>query len=190
MSLRDAKTPSSPDRRPGESEAATDGTGRVTAWKFRVAVLKHHRSVYRMCYALLRDEQLAEDMTQEAFVKYWEQGADVARPKEWLHRVARNSCLDLLRKTDRVVGDEHFQTLSSGDEHDPAWRYQQGELSLRLRRLIDRLPEPQRSLIVLFDVQGMNGAECARILDINVNQVRVYLHRARRQLRLALEKSP
>ena len=60
---------------------------------------------------------------------------------------------------------------------------------MRLRRLIDKLPEPQRSLIVLFDVQGMNGAECARILDIDANQVKVYLHRARRRLRLGLEQS-
>lgn len=190
MSLRDAKTPSSPDRRPDESEATTDGTATVAAWKFHVVVLKHHRSVYRMSLALLRDEYLAEDVTQEAFVRYWQKGAGVARPKEWLHSVARNCCLDRLRKADRVVGDERVQTLVSGDEHDPAWQYQQDELSLKLRRLIDALPEPQRSLIVLFDVQGMNGAECARILDINVNQVRVYLHRARRQLRLALENSP
>lgn len=189
MSLRDATTPSSPERRPGESDATTDSTGTLARWKFRVAVLKHHRSVYRMSFALLRDEQLAEDVTQETFVSYWEQGADVNRPKEWLHRVARNRCLDRLRRADRVVGDERVQTLVSGDEHDPAWHYQQGELSLTLRRLIDKLPEPQRSLIVLFDVQGMNGAECARILGINVNQVRVYLHRARRHLRLALEKS-
>ncbi len=42
---------------------------------------------------------------------------------------------------------------------------------------------------MLFDVQGMTGAECAEILDLNVNQVKVYLHRARRRLRQALEES-
>jgi RNA polymerase sigma-70 factor (ECF subfamily) len=54
--------------------------------------------------------------------------------------------------------------------------------------LVNELPEPQRSLILLFDVQGMTGAECAEVLDLNVNQVKVYLHRARRRLRQALEE--
>ncbi|HLF12245.1 MAG TPA: sigma-70 region 4 domain-containing protein [Gammaproteobacteria bacterium] len=56
--------------------------------------------------------------------------------------------------------------------------------------LVDMLPEPQRSLIVLFDLQGVDGATCARILDLSVNQVKVYLHRARRRLRIKLEQSP
>jgi RNA polymerase sigma-70 factor (ECF subfamily) len=56
-----------------------------------------------------------------------------------------------------------------------------------LRASIAALPEPQRSLVVLFDVHGLDGAACARILGINTNQVKVYLHRARRRLRRELE---
>ena len=50
------------------------------------------------------------------------------------------------------------------------------------------LPEPQRSLLVMFDVQGHDGATCARVLGLNVNQVKVYLHRARRRLREQMER--
>ena len=189
ISLQETKTTSPPDGCSGEPGAATDGAGTVAALKFRVAVLKHHRSVYRMSCALLRDEQEAEDVTQEAFLRYWERGGSVERPKEWLHKVAHNACLDRLRKSGRFVSDERAQAAEVREERDPAWYYQQGELSVRLRRLIDKLPEPQRSLIVLFDIQGMNGAECAKILDIDANQVKVYLHRARRRLRLGLEQS-
>ena len=57
-----------------------------------------------------------------------------------------------------------------------------------LFRSVDTLPESHRSLIVLFDVQGVDGATCARILGLNVNQVKVYLHRARRRLREQLEQ--
>jgi len=51
------------------------------------------------------------------------------------------------------------------------------------------LPEPQRSLLVMFDVHGMDGAACARVLGLNANQVKVYLHRARRKLREQLERA-
>ena len=187
--MQEPTTTSPPDWCPGEPGSATDAPGTVAAWKFRVAVLKHHRSVYRMSCALLRDEQEAEDVTQEAFVRYWQRGGSVERPKEWLHKVAHNACLDRLRKSGRFVSNERAPEPEGREDRDPAWHYQQDELSAKLRRLIDTLPEPQRSLIVLFDIQGMNGAECAEILGINANQVKVYLHRARRRLRLELEQS-
>jgi RNA polymerase sigma-70 factor (ECF subfamily) len=74
------------------------------------------------------------------------------------------------------------------DGHDPEWHAKRDETSSRLQTLINRLAEPQRSLVLLFDVEGLSGAECAAALDLNINQVKVYLHRARRQLRRWLEE--
>ena len=158
-------------------------------WKFRLVVLQHHRNVYRLACALLRDDREAEDVTQEAFTRYWLRGAEVKRPREWLLTVARNACLDRLRVAGRFLSDTHASVSEPQEHRDPEWHYQQSELSSRLNNLIDSLPEPQRSLIVLFDIQGMSGAQCARILDLSANQVKVYLHRARRRLRLKLEAS-
>ena len=173
-----------------EADAAPAGTAVATPeWKFRLAVARHHRVVYRMAHALLRDEHEAEDVTQEAFMRYWKSSDSVRRPREWLMRVARNACLDRLRKAGRWAGDDNEALLEGREDRGPAWHVQRDELASRLRRLLDTLPEPQRSLIVLFDIQGMNGNECARILDINPNQVKVYLHRARRRLREKLEQS-
>ena len=73
------------------------------------------------------------------------------------------------------------------DGRDPVWHYEQSELAGKLRKLVDALPEPQRSLLVMFDVQGLDGATCARVLGLTVTQVKVYLHRARRKLRERLE---
>lgn len=156
---------------------------------FRVAVLRHHRLVYRYARAMLRDDREAEDVTQETFIRYWQRGAGVEHPREWLLAVARNACLDLLRRSGRWVHrDEPLDVPDPGEDCDPARQYQRRELAARLRELIDRLPEPQRSLVVLFDLQGLDGATCARILGINTNQVKVYLHRARRRLRTYLEE--
>jgi len=150
-------------------------------------VLQHQRPVYGLARALLRDDHEAEDATQEAFERLWKQGARIEKPKEWLMRVVRNACLDRLRRAGRTVSDADGHTPEPRDERDPAWHFDQGELGRRLGGAIDGLSEPQRSLVILFDVQGMSGAECARILQLSGEQVKVYLHRARRRLRTKLE---
>ena len=158
-----------------------------SAWRFRMAMLQHHRTVYSVCYRILRDAHEAEDVTQEAFLKYWQLSGEVRGAKAWLITVARNKCLDRLRATKRIVDADPEIFEQQADDRDPEWHASQDEIGSKLNQLISELPEPQRSLILLFDVQGMTGAECAEALDLNVNQVKVYLHRARRRLRLALE---
>ena len=165
-----------------------EGQGVISAWRFRLAVVLHDRAVYRLSAALLRDAREAEDVTQETFLSYWQHGASVERPREWLLRVARNACLGRLRKTGRLVSHEQADLPEASDNRDPAWHYEQHELADELKKVVDTLPEPQRSLIVMFDVQGVDGATCARILGLSLNQVKVYLHRARRRLRRQLEQ--
>ena len=162
--------------------------GVVATWRFRLAVLMHDRAVYRLAAALVRDAREAEDVTQEVFLSYWQHGTRVERPREWLMRVARNAALSRFRKSGRVVCQDPAELPEISDGHDPAWHYEQHELAGELRNLVDTLPEPQRSLLVMFDVQGHDGATCARVLGLNVNQVKVYLHRARRRLREQMER--
>lgn len=159
----------------------------VPAWRFRFAVMRYGRIVYRVAHGLLGDRHEAEDVSQEAFLRYWQRGGGVRRPKEWLLAVTRNACLDRLRRGRAAI--RGAEAPEPRDERDPPWYLEQRELGGRLRERIARLPEPQRSLVILFDVQGVDGATCARILGISVNQVKVYLHRARRRLRRELEES-
>ena len=160
-----------------------------SAWRFRVAVARHHKAIYRLCYGILGDGHEAEDVTQEAFLKYWQMSGEIRGAKAWLITVARNKCLDRLRSTKRIVDADPEFFEQQTEERDPEWHAKRDESRLRLHVLINELPEPQRSLVLLFDVEGLNGAECAEALNLNVNQVKVYLHRARRHLRRALEES-
>jgi RNA polymerase sigma-70 factor (ECF subfamily) len=168
-------------------DAEANAGAPVAGWRYRLAVVQHYRAVYRVAQAILRDSAEAEDVTQETFVRYWQRGAGIERPREWLMKVARNGCLDRLRKSGRYITGADEEVFEQPDHHDPAWHYQRRELAADLERAIARLREPQRSLVILFDVQGMSVAECAQIVGLNVNQVKVYLHRARRRLRLELE---
>ncbi|MBN1238406.1 MAG: RNA polymerase sigma factor [Gammaproteobacteria bacterium] len=171
-----------------QSKGDAGGRGRISPLQFRLAVLRHHRIVYRVAAALLRDAHEAEDVTQEAFLEYWRQGRGVRRKREWLLTVARNACLDRLRRPRCTVDpDDAHADRALTDRRDPEWHLEQQELAARLKFRIAALPEPQRSLVILFDVHGFDGAACARILGISVNQVKVYLHRARRRLRRELE---
>ncbi len=174
---------------PADDLTESSPGGPVSAWRFRLAVMLHDRAVYRVAAALLRDAREAEDVTQEVFLSYWQHGATVERPREWLMRVARNAALGRLRKSGRLVSHEQQELPEPSDGRDPAWHYEQNELGGELRKLVDTLPEPQRSLLVMFDVQGHDGETCARVLGLNTNQVKVYLHRARRKLREQLERA-
>jgi RNA polymerase sigma-70 factor, ECF subfamily len=174
----------------GEDALARDPAALMSAWRFRLAVLRHDRAVYRVARALLRDEHEAADVVQDVFLRFWEQGGGVREPRHWLLRVARNACFDRLRRSGRLVSHDEADLPEPGDDRDPAWHYQQDELGARLRELVATLPEPQRSLIELFDGEGFSGAECAAMLGLSPTQVKVYLHRARRKLRARLERSP
>ena len=173
---------------PSEQNGSVEGTAAMSAWRFKLAVLQHDRVVYRMARALLRDDREAEDVVQEAFLRYWQLGSGIEHARAWLLKVARNACLDRLRRTNRLVSHEEVEPPEPSEDRDPAWHFQQGELAANLQRLLDRLPEPQRSLIVLFDMHGLDGPACARVLGLSTTQVKVYLHRARRKLRAQLEQ--
>lgn len=175
--------------RPAETEPETpsrQGTAFQT-WAYRLLVMRHHQIVLRVAGGLLRDEREAEDVAQEAFIRLWQNYEQVQKPREWLVRVTRNECLSRLRRGGRILGEHQTNVPEQADERGPSWHFQQQQLSGELQKAVDTLSEPQRSLVLLFDVQGMDGATCASILDLNINQVKVYLHRARKQLRTQLE---
>jgi RNA polymerase sigma factor (sigma-70 family) len=152
-----------PQPKPLAAAEPRAGSGVIAAWWFRLAVLMHDRAVYRLAVALLRDASEAEDVTQEVFLSYWQHGVGVERPREWLLRVARNAAFSRFRKSGRVLSKDPAELPEISDGHDPAWHYEQHELAGELRKLVDTLPEPQRSLLVMFDVLAAGGANAGGI---------------------------
>jgi len=183
---------SSPRPVPADAiDTAPTNTAWHTPWSFRLVMLRYHRLVFRVAWNVLADAAEAEDVCQEVFTRYWQRQQQVERAKEWLLRVARNEAITRLRKRSKVVlNDLDTERIAEDDGVEPAqpdqlWHHDQR--AQRLREAIATLPEPQRSLVVLFDLEGQDGATCAQVLDLTVNQVKVYLHRARKRLRQQLE---
>ena len=147
--------------------------------KFQQWVKRYQNDAWSLARYLLNDAGDAEDATQEAFIKLWNQRdtIDLERIKPWLLKVTRNDCLDRLRRRRFVT---EVQTV---DTHGPVADAQRDEMGRWLKVAIADLEEPYRSLVVLRDVQQHSYEEVARITELNLSQVKVYLHRARKQLR-------
>jgi len=151
--------------------------------KYRQWVKEYQDQAWTVARYILKDDQEAEDATQEAFVKLWnkQDSIDPERIRPWLMKVTRNGCLDRLRRRrDSVEFDESYMAEeTSGPMQDVA----ANEVGVWLKRAIAGLKEPYRSLVVLRDVNQHSYEEVAGMLELNLAQVKTYLHRARKQLR-------
>ena len=155
--------------------------------KFQRWVEQYQDQAWTLARYLLKDPAEAEDACQEAFVKLWrnQDKIDPERIRPWLMKVTRNVCLDRLRRRHPTEEWEEWQQPAddSGTIPGPMQGLQTRELGEWLKHSINGLTEPYRSLVVLRDVQQHSYEEVANALELSLTQVKVYLHRARKQLR-------
>jgi RNA polymerase sigma-70 factor (ECF subfamily) len=151
--------------------------------RYRKWVEEYQNHAWTLARYLLKDAQEAEDACQEAFVKLWhhQDSIDKDKIRPWLMRVTRNGCLDRLRR--RRPTEELMEWRHQDESPGPMQGLQQRETGQRLKQAIGALKEPYRSLVVLRDIHQHSYKEVAVVLELSQSQVKVYLHRARKQLR-------
>ena len=151
--------------------------------RYRQWVKEYQDQAWSLARFLLKDAQEAEDATQDAFVKLWhnQDKIDPEKVKPWLMKVTRNGCLDRLRRRRENV--EFNESYMAGEASGPMQDVSANELGGWLKRAIEGLKEPYRSLVILRDVQQNSYEEVAGMLELSLSQVKVYLHRARKELR-------
>ncbi len=149
---------------------------------FRQWVSDHQNDAWTLARYLLKDRAEAEDATQEAFIKLWEnrESIDALRVKAWLMRVTRNICIDRLRKRKPETPLDEVEPESTAGPLDAL---QQSALGHQLQSAVRELSEPFRSLVILRDIQQMSYEEVAGVTGLSLPQVKTYLHRARKQLK-------
>lgn len=143
--------------------------------------------IYGLCVRLTRNRGDAEEMTQEVFVRAWqnrEKLSSAAHARNWLHRVALNLWRNQLRLLAR-----RGEPLELDEKRAPTPRpgNATGGLRMDLERAIAALPERAREVLVLHDVLGYRHGEIGELLAIATNTSKVQLHRARKRLREVLE---
>ena len=148
---------------------------------FRQWITQHQDDVWSLARYLLKDASEAEDAAQEVFVRLWKHRGvvEAERVRSWLMKVTRNECLDRLRRR-RPEGEFDDSAVAEGG---PLMDVQKAEVSRWLNLAIGRLKEPYRSLVILRDVHQHSYEDVAQTMELSLSQVKVYLHRARKQLR-------
>ena len=154
----------------------------MTEKEFNECVTNFADNVYRFILKNLRHEEDARDVVQTAFEKLWKNRAEVeaAKSKSYLFTIAYHQMIDHLRKVKRVQLREEFR--------EEARICEAGGNNLKriLETALARLNETQRSLVLLKDYEGYSYEEIGQITGLNESQVKVYLHRARIQLKTYL----
>lgn len=163
----------------------------VTTQVFKDLILPLKNKLFRFAFSYLKNEDDAKDVVQDVMISSWEDIADVSEIRNieaWCMTLVKNRALDRLKRKGRnylQVVDQH-QLFSA--EADPLQKTMERENHSRIKGIIARLPEKQREVINLRDIEQFSYNEIAEILEIELNHVKVLLHRARMQVRTELQK--
>jgi RNA polymerase sigma-70 factor (ECF subfamily) len=151
----------------------------MTEREYNECVTLYADSVYRFILKNLRQEEDARDVVQSAFEKLWKNrgGVEAGKSKSYLFTIAYHQMIDHLRKAKKIQLRPDFGEEARGC--DTPVRH----LKKALETALARLNETQRSLVLLKDYEGYSYVEIGQITGLTESQVKVYLHRARTQLK-------
>ena len=154
---------------------------------FQRLVEIHGKAMYNIALFTLNDEILAQDATQDAFIRIYRglgRFKGTAQLSTWMYRIVKNVCYDYLRKQRPAGLDEEFdeEALADTAGTDPGTAYQSNWRHAQLRRAVGQLPQKQRLAITLHYFQELGYEEVAAVMDMPLGTVKSYLHRAKAAL--------
>lgn len=167
-------------------------------FSFNTLVLHYQDSVFNVAYRIMGEPEAAADATQEAFISAYKslrrfRGGNF---KAWLMRIVTNACYDELRRRKRrpqsslnEISEEYESTplLISKASPGPEEYRQRTELVEAIQRCLDELPDEQRTVAVLCDVEDYDYKEIADIMSTSLGTVKSRISRARAKLRDCLQ---
>lgn len=170
---------------------------------FRELIRRYERPVFSLIYRMVRDSTVAEDLAQDTFIKVLNH-LDKYRPEfkfsSWLFKIANNVAIDHLRRRQldmvSIDGSPHASTAAEAEAssfeladqaESPLDELASRELGAMIEQAIGSLRPEYRNCIMLRHVEGRSYEEIAATLDLPLGTVKTYIHRARHQLREALE---
>ena len=170
---------------------------------FNQLVLSHQNLIYHHISSIVRDDQLADDISQITFIKAY-QGLSRYRNgsfRAWLLRIATNACYDELRRQKRQQTlPLNPMNIEEEENESPDWlldnsvsveqRIEQSELSDWLKKHLNQIPEEFRTALILVDVLGLDYTEASQALSIPMGTVKSRLARGRMRMNEHLKASP
>lgn len=159
---------------------------------FLAQIMPIKQKLFRFALRLLGNEEDAKDIIQDAFLKVWhnkEKMGELQNLEAWCMRITRNLALDKLKSKKYRVTDhiDRANEVPANHQQTPHQRSEQSDLMRRVHGLIHALPEKYKTILQLRDIDGLSYQEIADVLDIEMSEVKVNLHRARKQVREQLQ---
>jgi RNA polymerase sigma-70 factor (ECF subfamily) len=163
--------------------------------KYKQIFRKHRDQVFGYAYYLLRNREDAEDVTQEVFINLWRHRNNVDQKKmeAWIMRSTRNRCIDVIRKRQKPLSqvqgiDWDSLSFATDENESPAAQLEVTDTQNSVLRALYLLPEKLQSILLLHYFQDLKLSTISEILEVNVNTVKVSLHRGRKMLKEALKE--
>ena len=154
------------------------------------------RLVFSIAYHSTGDQEGAEEITQDVFIRVWEKAStyrvEQGRVATWLTSIARNRAIDILRHKmvrpeSRSIAWEEFTFFDPADEQDVEGEIELSQLQQRMRRAVRQLPDEQRQALALAYFKGLSHQEIAATLDEPLGTVKTRIRLGMQKLRQMLE---
>lgn len=145
-------------------------------------IRKYYAAIYQYCFLHLCDRDLAEDMAQETFTRFFEAlqtYTDYGKLKNYLYRIAGNIIKNYYKKKKELLVEE-MSEIPGSDMRD-------AEIRMDIEQAIDRLPKELKEITILFFFQDLKQKDIAKLLDINLSLVKYRISRAKKLLSEYLE---
>lgn len=150
----------------------------MTAEEYNRVVNDLSHRLFGFVFKLTKDEEDANDLVQDAFMKLWSnrKKVELNKAKSWLFTTAHNAFINFVKKSNRQIRMEEGMDISVESKN----RFELKEI---IDKAMENLPELQKSILLLRDLEGYNYAEIGEVLNLNESQVKVYLFRARKKIK-------
>ncbi len=161
---------------------------------FEELVKRHQELVFSLSFKLTGNRELANDVAQEAFIRAWkaiEKFRGDSTFGTWIYRITVNTAWTLRKKAKKHYSlniEDTQEPVVVDEKKDPELVAINSDLSIVLRKALNKIPLEQRIIVELKNIEGRSHKEIADYLDISVTAAKVRLHRAHQKLRNILEE--
>lgn len=159
---------------------------------FKILVEKHQLYAYKLAFRILYDDEEAKDVVQDSFLKIWKNIHSFNSKQKfttWMYKIVTNTAIDryrAIKKTSKVNNTSVNEVMSNLQGKNTLLDFENKQLGELIKTMADKLPEKQRIVFVLRDLQGMDSQEVQEILDITAITVKSNLYHARKIIKQKL----
>ena len=158
---------------------------------FEAIFQRYERQIYSFIYRMMGDPDDAYDLTQDCFIKAFKalgRTSDDLNVSAWLHRIAANACLDVLRRRQRLrwlpwEAPKHDHLLLSAPIDDPERSALSQETRLAVQQVLTRMSHRHRAALILREYEGLSCEEIGEVMGLSRSAVKSMLFRAREEFR-------